>query len=207
MKTRPWPEWRKEKPVSTRRVLHLLRGFDIPSRAIRTESGKSAKGYRKTDFDDTLSRYTPSQSVTPSQPNGHRSYSDSQSVTEESLVTVWESLEANSDSTCDGVTDENTQNAGGRPSFAPPLTDARVSPRRDCRSRRCATNARGKVMSARFEVAGSTQSHQWLSDLAGQNRPALSRKSGTGAEVGDAKGGPTGSPGSQWSPRSAHGFL
>ena len=67
-------------------ALHLLGGFDIPSWAIRTESGKSAKGYRKTDFDDTLSRYTPSQSVTPSQPNGHRSYSDSPSVTEESLV-------------------------------------------------------------------------------------------------------------------------
>jgi uncharacterized protein DUF3631 len=63
---RPWVEWKHGRPLSKARLGRLLSSFGITSQTVRI-GPETAKGYRKTDFDDAFSRYTPFQSVTTSQ--------------------------------------------------------------------------------------------------------------------------------------------
>ena len=110
---RPWPEWRKEKPISTRQVARLLKGFEIQPRTIRPEGADPAKGYYQTDFTDALARYSSARSVTPLQNNRHRGYRDFRSVTPELLVTDRNDAKPNKTGACNGVTDENPQKPDG----------------------------------------------------------------------------------------------
>ena len=109
MEDRPWPEWSKEKPISTRQVARLLKGFNIQPRTIRREGADPAKGYYHTDFTDALVRYSPSRSVTPLQANRYGDYSDFQSVTSELFVTDRNDAKPNKTGVCNGVTDEYPQ--------------------------------------------------------------------------------------------------
>lgn len=54
---RPWPEWRKGKPISPRSIARLLRPFGVSSRTIRFPVGGPQKGYLKSDFENSFSRY------------------------------------------------------------------------------------------------------------------------------------------------------
>ena len=71
MEERPWPEWRKGKPISPRQVAKLLRPFNILPRQTRIGM-ENVRRYHLEDIRDTLSRYTPDfgiLSATALQPN------------------------------------------------------------------------------------------------------------------------------------------
>ncbi|MGH8542970.1 MAG: DUF3631 domain-containing protein, partial [Gammaproteobacteria bacterium] len=62
MDERPWPEW-YGKPLSKGALARLLRPFDVRPRQLWI-AGQKARGYRREDFEEPLSRYvTPSESV------------------------------------------------------------------------------------------------------------------------------------------------
>ena len=115
METRPWPEWYHGKPVSKRRVASMLKDFKIQPRTIRTEDGRTPKGYVQADFDDALARYSPSQSATPPQVNSHRASSDFPSATTENAVADRKRTKPNKDGTCGGVADTNGGSKGKTP--------------------------------------------------------------------------------------------
>jgi len=80
MEERPWPEYgRSGKPITTRKVAHLLRKFEIAPGTVRI-SGGTAKGYKLGTFEEAFKRYLSGgytffphrggfRSVTPSQRN------------------------------------------------------------------------------------------------------------------------------------------
>jgi putative DNA primase/helicase len=105
MDERPWPEWKKGKPLTARQLARLLQRFGISPSTIRLPGSGTAKGYALASMQDTFSRYTPSQSVTPSQPALSNGYSQILSVTSESNVTDRKPLKPALTGTCDGVTD------------------------------------------------------------------------------------------------------
>lgn len=67
MDERPWAEFRRGKPISSRQLSSLLKPFGITSGSIRFDDGHTAKGYYQKDFEVAFSRYLPSISVTTSQ--------------------------------------------------------------------------------------------------------------------------------------------
>ena len=103
---RPWPEWgRSGKPITTRGLAKQLSGFGIKPKTIRLEGAdKTAKGYHLEDFADAFSRYPPSLSVTPSQPNETGAFSENLSVTPDDDVTVRIPRKPAENSQCHGVT-------------------------------------------------------------------------------------------------------
>ena len=115
METRPWPEWYHGKPVSKRRVASMLKDFKIQPRTIRTEDGRTPKGYVQADFDDALARYSPSQSATPPQVNSHRASSDFPSATSGNVVADRKRTKLNKDGACGGVADTNGESKGKTP--------------------------------------------------------------------------------------------
>lgn len=68
MDTRPWPEWRRGKPITQNQIARLLKPFGIEPTSVRVGTWHG-KGYKREHFADTFSRYTPPQSVTPGQVN------------------------------------------------------------------------------------------------------------------------------------------
>lgn len=58
LEDRPWPEYRKGKPISKTGIARLLKPFGIKAKVIRI-GGRTPRGYEKTDFDDAFSRYLP----------------------------------------------------------------------------------------------------------------------------------------------------
>lgn len=58
MEDRPWPEWRHGKPITTRQLAAMLRGFDVRPRDVWTAEG-ARKGYRARDLADAWGRYLP----------------------------------------------------------------------------------------------------------------------------------------------------
>ena len=56
MDDRPWPEWRRGKPLTSRALAKLLVDYGIRPRVLRIEGGTS-RGYRRGDFRDAFSRY------------------------------------------------------------------------------------------------------------------------------------------------------
>jgi Protein of unknown function (DUF3631) len=80
IETSPWADWNRGKPMTAVGLSRLLKPFRIFPKTIRIGAGTS-KGYERTQFEDTWSRYLPKTSpcspsppfpaVTPSQANIH----------------------------------------------------------------------------------------------------------------------------------------
>ena len=102
----PWSEWHHEKPITTRQLSRLLRGFNITPGTIRLEN-TTAKGYHRTAFDDAFERYLPQRSVTPSQPYKTNRFQENRSDTRAEGVTNRNCEEPFENKHCDGVTDRN----------------------------------------------------------------------------------------------------
>jgi len=66
MEDRPWPEWKRGTPITTRQLAKLLSGFDVIPKTIRTVGG-TPKGYTLEQLIDPFSRYLPSPSATTPQ--------------------------------------------------------------------------------------------------------------------------------------------
>jgi len=66
MEDRPWPEWKRGKPITPRQLAKLLAGFEVSPNTIRIE-GETAKGYTWEQLIDPFSRYLAFPSVTTSQ--------------------------------------------------------------------------------------------------------------------------------------------
>ncbi len=58
MEGRPWPEFRRGKPLTPTQLARMLKPFHIEPRQIWI-SGSNNRGYRKDQFEDIWSRYTP----------------------------------------------------------------------------------------------------------------------------------------------------
>ena len=67
MEERPWPEWRKGRPITTRQLASLLKGFSISPGSIRLAGGSTPKGYVITTFHDAFARYLPPPAATSPQ--------------------------------------------------------------------------------------------------------------------------------------------
>jgi putative DNA primase/helicase len=104
---RPWAEWKGGKPITQNTLARHLGRFGIVSSTVRFNSGHTAKGYYRSAFDDAFDRYTPAQSVTPSQPNNHGHCDGLQSVTPEKPVTLLKASQPNNHGHCDVVTVSN----------------------------------------------------------------------------------------------------
>ena len=104
---RPWAEWKGGKPITQNTLARHLARFGIVSGTVRFNSDHTAKGYHRSAFDDAFDRYTPAQSVTPSQPNNHGHCDGLQSVTPEKPVTLSKASQPNNHGHCDVVTVSN----------------------------------------------------------------------------------------------------
>jgi Protein of unknown function (DUF3631) len=58
MEDRPWPEWSRGKPLTTRQLAALLRPFGIGPKALWI-AGETQKGYEPAAFEDAWARYLP----------------------------------------------------------------------------------------------------------------------------------------------------
>lgn len=108
MEDRPWPEWKKQKPITPRQLARLLNGFDVLPKTIRAEVGR-AKGYEISQFRDAFSRYgpfTPPQSVTTGQPAPSADLRGNSIRDEKSHVTDENVPQTASNKPCHAVTDE-----------------------------------------------------------------------------------------------------
>ena len=57
MEGRPWSEWKRGKPLSSRGLASLLKPFKIGPSTVRPESGGTPKGYKRTQFAPLWARY------------------------------------------------------------------------------------------------------------------------------------------------------
>ncbi len=58
MEDRPWPEWKKGKPITKVQLARLLKPFGVNPTTIRVDSTRRpTKGYKTGFFDDVFSRY------------------------------------------------------------------------------------------------------------------------------------------------------
>ena len=108
---RPWPEWKKGKPITPRQIAVLLKPFRIMSKTIRF-GDTTAKGYEKEAFLDAFSRYLGEPSVTPSQSSIDGASRDFGNVTPDSNVTDEKTGIPLVGAGCYAVTDENGGETG-----------------------------------------------------------------------------------------------
>src|SRR5262249_13521459 len=101
---RAWAEWKGGKPITQNTLARHLGRFGILSGTVRLSSDRTAKGYKRSDFEDAFDRYIPSQNVTTSQSNNRGHCDALQSVTPEKPVTLLETSQPNNHRHCDGVT-------------------------------------------------------------------------------------------------------
>ena len=91
MEDRPWPEWRKEKPLTGTQLAALLKPFGVSPGTVR-RGDETGKGYRRADLEDAFARYldeaSASQAVTPSQATESASFNDAEAVTSTTSVTA-----------------------------------------------------------------------------------------------------------------------
>lgn len=111
----PWGTWSHGKPMTPRKLSQRLSDFGISSKTMRDGSG-TFKGYELSDFKDAFNRYlkvtpayTRDESVTRSQPNDSKAFSQSESVTSPTLVTDKKPLEPLQPKDCYRVTDKMPQ--------------------------------------------------------------------------------------------------
>ncbi len=79
MEERPWPEWKKEKPLTARQLASLLSNFGVKPKVLWIGE-KSVRGYERSDLEETFSRYIPYippiLSVSAKEPNSGKRLSD-----------------------------------------------------------------------------------------------------------------------------------
>lgn len=65
MEDRPWPEWRRGQPLTTRQLARLLQPFGVAPKQMRTDggSGPKVRGYESADLEDPFRRYLPPDPV------------------------------------------------------------------------------------------------------------------------------------------------
>jgi putative DNA primase/helicase len=88
MEDRPWPEYRKGKPITPRQLASLLVPFGITPGTIRTDTG-TPKGYTRTKFEDAFKRYVPTPpilSATTPQAMDTAGFGDFPSATKDQVV-------------------------------------------------------------------------------------------------------------------------
>jgi putative DNA primase/helicase len=85
MEHRPWPEWRRGKPLSPRQLAALLKPFKIEPRTIRLENA-TPKGYVLADFEDAFDRYLPPNTATLPQITKDEASSQSLAATDSAVV-------------------------------------------------------------------------------------------------------------------------
>lgn len=68
MEDRPWPEYRKGKPISKTGVARILKPFGIKPKTIRLESGRTPRGYLFDQFKETFLNYLPDRAVLSATP-------------------------------------------------------------------------------------------------------------------------------------------
>jgi hypothetical protein len=107
----PWATWAKGRPMTPRQLSKRLSDFGITSKTMRDGSG-TFKGYELSDFKDAFNRYlkvipahTSNESVTRSQPNDSKAFSQNESVTSHANVTDRKPLEPLQTQGCYRVTD------------------------------------------------------------------------------------------------------
>ena len=104
MDDRPWPDYKRGKPIAPQQVARLLKPFGVTSGTIRFDDETTFKGYKRSDFDDVFRRYPPFQVVTTSQATEPVAYSDFPAVTNGHDVTATNRLKPASNKVCDVVT-------------------------------------------------------------------------------------------------------
>ena len=128
MEERPWPEWRRDKPMSANQLARALGPFGVRPQNIR-EGQAVAKGYTKDSFGDAWARYLPTdpiaptgtssapeaqshaatpiaggfQTATPLQPCYHKAKSPNQTATAENGVAVCSAEKPLRNQSCSGV--------------------------------------------------------------------------------------------------------
>jgi putative DNA primase/helicase len=68
MDERPWPEWKKGKPITARQLAKLLKPFGVTSKNVRF-GDKIPKGYELCDCQEAFARYIASNPLHPLQDN------------------------------------------------------------------------------------------------------------------------------------------
>jgi putative DNA primase/helicase len=102
---RPWPEYRRGKPITDRQMASLLKPFRVSPGTVR-RGATTGKGYRAADLEDAWARYLPPLgSVTPSQLAACASFSEFRSVTNGANVTDQIDEKPRIAPACDVVTD------------------------------------------------------------------------------------------------------
>ena len=101
---RSWVEWKAGKPLTPNGLARLLKMFNIQPSTMRLEDGPVLKGYRYQDFVSVFESYGLCATVTPLQSNSDGHFSDMQTVTPTSDVTVAKSIKPTDDKLCNGVT-------------------------------------------------------------------------------------------------------
>jgi putative DNA primase/helicase len=114
MEDRPWPEWKRGKPITPRQIAKLLAPFGIAPKTVRT-LGERAKGYVAEDFQDIFARYLPSDPCQRDNPQETAKNAGSASVTKGSVSRIENGPEARNSALCHAVTDRNppTGSEGG----------------------------------------------------------------------------------------------
>ena len=56
-KDRPWPGWNRGKGISQNSLARLLRPFKVVPNSIRLPNGRTPKGYRRQQFEDSWKSY------------------------------------------------------------------------------------------------------------------------------------------------------
>lgn len=112
MEDRPWPEWYRGKPLSSRQLARLLKPFKVSPGTVRTSAG-TPKGYRLETLKDAFTRYLPSQSATTPQPLETSHLSLNLSATNEPGVADRKTPKPAVGKDCGVVADRNPQKGGG----------------------------------------------------------------------------------------------
>ncbi len=107
MEERPWLDFRKGKSISVRQLANLLKPFEIFAAGTIRLGEETAKGYKKSAFYDSWTRYLPNLSVTTSQTTVDAGSSPIGNVTTNSDVTDENRPQASIDAGCDLVTAKN----------------------------------------------------------------------------------------------------
>ncbi|MCZ6621573.1 MAG: DUF3631 domain-containing protein, partial [Deltaproteobacteria bacterium] len=106
MEDRPWPEWKRGKPITMRQLAKLLSGFDVIPKPIRIE-GTPTKGYTLEQLIDPFSRYLPLSSVTELQPVSDVDLRDNLDKLQDNPVTDEKTGKCVENKACNRVTDGN----------------------------------------------------------------------------------------------------
>lgn len=115
MEERPWPEWRRGRPITARQIASLLRPFGIVPTTVRAGEARG-KGYKEEDCTDAFGRYLPSNPRHRDNPHGTRVSGDFSSVTPEGMSRIENERKPALGAGCHGVTDGKgvSGGSGGR---------------------------------------------------------------------------------------------